>query len=112
MTAARNRCPNCGSPTTPNGHHVPTLAAFPLDAEQLVRLASFALNLWHVRTQLPGETIPSAEQLTLDLAAAVGVSLPTRQDRVAILANGTKVQTTLLPYGSKSIPARLDPETA
>jgi hypothetical protein len=79
-------------------------SSFPLDAEQLVRLAGFALNLWHVRTQKPGETIPSAEQLTLDLAAAVGVTLPTRQDQVAVLANGTKVQTKLLPYGADARP--------
>ncbi|MGU3664460.1 hypothetical protein ACLBX9_09780 [Methylobacterium sp. A49B] len=85
-------------------------SSFPLDAEQLVRLAGFALNLWHVRTQIPGETIPSREQLTLDLAAAVGVPLPTRQDQVAILPKGTKVQTKLLPYGSAPIPAALDRE--
>lgn len=112
MTSPRNRCPYCGSPTTPNGHHVPTPAAFPLNAEQLVRGAGFILGLWHVRTKLPGEAIPSTEQLTLDLATAVGVPLPTRQDQVAILANGTKVQTKLLPYGSALIPAARNPEAA
>ncbi|WP_267422709.1 hypothetical protein [Methylobacterium sp. GC_Met_2] len=110
MTGARNRCPYCGSPTTPNGHHVPAGSGFPFNAEQLVRFAGFVLSLWHKRTKLPGEAIPSAEQLTLDLAAAVGVPLPTRQDAVGILANGKKVQTKLLPYGSTSIPAALDRE--
>ncbi|WP_267355710.1 MULTISPECIES: hypothetical protein [unclassified Methylobacterium] len=110
MTGARNRCPYCGSPTTPSGHHVPTLSGFPLNAEQLVRGAGFILGLWHIRTKLPGEAIPSREQLTLDLAAAVGVPLPTRQDAVGILANGTKVQTKLLPYGAEPIPTVLDPE--
>lgn len=85
-------------------------SSFPLDAEQLVRAAGFILGLWHVRTKLPGEAIPSTEQLTLDLAAAVGVPLPTRQDQVAVLPNGTKVQTKLLPCGAASIPAVLDPE--
>lgn len=101
MTAARNRCPYCGSPTTPNGHHIPAPPAFPLNAEQIVRFAGFILSLWHVRTKLQGEQIPGRDQLTLDLAAAVGVRLPTRQDQVAVLPNGVKVQTKLLPYGAK-----------
>jgi hypothetical protein len=110
MTAARNRCPYCGSPTTPNGHHVLSAPGFPFNAEQLVRFAGFILGLWHIRTKLPGEAIKSREQLTLDLGAFVGVPLPTRQDQVAILPNGTKVKTKLLPYGSASIPAALDRE--
>ncbi len=41
---ARNRCPYCGSPTTPNGHHVPASAAFPIDAEQIVRGLGFLIT--------------------------------------------------------------------
>ena len=110
MTAARNRCPYCGAPTKPNGHHVPTPSGSVFTAEQWVRFAGFVLGLWRQVTQKPGEVIPSTEQLTLDLAAAVGVPLPTRQDQVAILANGTKVQTKLLPYGATSIPGALERE--
>lgn len=84
----------------------------PFDAEQLVRLYGFILGLWHTRTKLPGEVIPSTERLTLDLAEAVGVELPTRQDVVGIRPNGTTVQTSLLPYGAEPIPAALAPETA
>lgn len=84
----------------------------PFDAEQIVRGAGFILGLWHARTKLPGEAIPSTERLTLDLAEAVGVELPTRQDVVGIRPNGTTVQTSLLPYGAEPIPAALDPETA
>ena len=85
-------------------------AAFPLSAEQLVRGAGFILGLWHIRTKLPGEQIPSAEQLTLNLAAAVGVALPTHQHQVAILPNGKKVQTTLAP--ARAIPKPVIPEDA
>lgn len=84
----------------------------PFDAEQLVRLYGFILGLWHKRTKLPGEQIPSTERVTLDLAEAVGVELPTRQFVVGIRPNGTTVQTSLLPYGAEPIPAALDPETA
>lgn len=84
----------------------------PFDAEQLVRLYGFILGLWHARTKLPGEAIPSTERLTLDLAEAVGVELPTRQDVVGIRPNGTTVQTSLLPYDAEPIPAALDRETA
>ena len=84
----------------------------PFDAEQLVRLYGFILGLWHARTKLPGEAIPSTERVTLDLAEAVGVDLPTRQDVVGIRPKGTTVQTSLLPYGAETIPAALDRETA
>ncbi|MBP2494664.1 hypothetical protein ABID82_007293 [Methylobacterium sp. PvP062] len=84
----------------------------PFDAEQLVRLYGFILGLWHKRTKLKGEQIPSTERVTLDLAEAVGIELPTRQDVVGIRPNGTTVQTSLLPYGAEPIPAALDPETA
>lgn len=84
----------------------------PFDAEQLVRLCGYVLGLWHKRTKLQGEQIPSTERLTLDLAEAVGVELPTRQDVVGIRPNGTTVQTSLLPYGAEPIPAALAPETA
>ncbi|WP_426315547.1 hypothetical protein ACN9MF_11540 [Methylobacterium fujisawaense] len=84
----------------------------PFDAEQLVRLYGFILGLWHKRTKLQGEAIPSTERLTLDLAEAVGVELPTRQDVVGIRPNGTTVKSSLLPYGAEPIPAALDPETA
>lgn len=77
----------------------------PFDAEQLVRLYGFVLGLWHARTQLPGEATPSTERLTLDLAEAVGVELPTRQDVIGIRPNGTTVHTSLLPYGAEPIPA-------
>jgi len=110
MTASPNRCPYCGSPTTTAGHHIPAPPAFPLTAEQLVRGAGFILGLWHIRTKLPGEQIPSAEQLTLNLAAAVGVPLPTHQHQVAILPNGKKVQTTLAP--PRAIPTSGTPEGA
>lgn len=112
MTSVRNRCPYCGSPTTPNGHHVPTPAAFPLDAEQLVRGAGFLITLVRQVIAKPGEAIPSAERLTLDLGAAMGVALPVREDVTAFLPGGATVQSGLLPYGATSIPARLDPETA
>ncbi|MCJ2143692.1 hypothetical protein [Methylobacterium sp. E-066] len=110
MTASRNCCPYCGSPTTTAGHHIPSPSAFPLSAEQLVRGAGFILGLWHIRTKLPGEQVPSAEQLTLNLAAAVGVALPTHQHQVAILPNGKKVQTTLAP--PRAIPTPGIPEDA
>ncbi|MCJ2020586.1 hypothetical protein MKK84_24685 [Methylobacterium sp. E-065] len=110
MTAARNRCPYCGSPTTPNGHHVPMPSGSVFTAEQWIRFSGFVLGLWRQVAKKPGEAIPSTEQLTLDLAAAVGVPLPTRQDQVAILANGTTVQTKLLPYGAASMPAAHDQE--
>ena len=111
MTGARNRCPYCGSPTTPNGHHVPT-PVFPLDAEQIVRGLGFLVALARQVLAKPGEAIPSAERLTLDLGAAMGVPLPTRQDGVAVTPGGITVRSSLLPYGAASIPARLDPETA
>ena len=97
---ARNRCPYCGSPTTPNGCHVPTSSVFPLDAEQLVRGAGFLVTLAREVLAKPGEAIPSAERLTLDLGEAMGVPLPTRQDGVAVTPGGITVRSSLLPYGA------------
>ncbi|MCJ2051695.1 hypothetical protein [Methylobacterium sp. J-070] len=110
MTAARNRCPYCGSPTTPNGHHVPTPSGSVFTAEQWVRGLGFFGGLLLAYLKRPGEAVRSAERLTLDLGDVMGVPLPTRQDQVTILPNGTKVQTKLLPYGAASIPAALDRE--
>lgn len=100
MTAARNHCHYCGSPTTPNGHHVPTPAASPLDAEQIVRGLGFLVTLARQVLAKPGETIPSAERLTLDLGTAMGVTLPTRQEQVAVTPQGATVKSGLLPYGA------------
>lgn len=110
MTASPNRCTYCGSPTTTAGHHIPTPPASVFTAEQWVRGLGFFGGLLLAYCKRPGEAVASTERLTLDLGAAMGVPLPTRQDRVAILPNGTKVQTKLLPPGSVSIPANLDRE--
>ena len=112
MTGARNRCPYCGSPTTPNGHHVPTPAAFPLDAEQIVRGLGFLITLARQILAKPGEAVPPEERVTLDLGKAMGVPLPVREEAVAFLPGGATVQSGLLPYGSKPMPARLSPEVA
>ena len=110
MTLAANRCPYCGSPTTPNGHHVPTPSAFPLDAEQIVRGAGFLITLVRQVLAKPGEAIPSAERLTLDLGKAMGVPLPVREEATAFGPGGTRIQSGLLPYGAASIPAALKRE--
>lgn len=84
----------------------------PLDAEQLVRGAGFLITLWRKVLAKPGEAIPSAERLTLDLGNAMGVPLPTRSDTVAIVPGGATVRSGLLPYGAEPIPAALASETA
>jgi len=112
MTATRNRCPYCGSPTTPNGQHMPARPAFPLDAEQLVRGAGFFAGLIVQRLKKPGEAVPNAERLTLDLGEAMGVPLPTKDGTVAYVAGGRTVKTTLLPYGMRPTSAAHDPEVA
>ncbi|MGU3664433.1 hypothetical protein ACLBX9_09645 [Methylobacterium sp. A49B] len=83
-----------------------------LDAEQLVRGAGFLITLWRKVLRKEGETIPSAERLTLDLGEAMGVPLPTREGVVSITPQGTTVKSGLLPYRAKPIPAVLDPEAA
>lgn len=110
MTASPNRCPYCGSPTTTAGHHIPAPPPFPFDAEQLVRGAAFLVTLWRQVHRKEGETIPSADRLTLDLGAAMGVPPPVREDAVAFVPGGARVQSGLLPYGAASIPAALDRE--
>jgi len=112
MTPHPNRCPYCGSPTTTTGHHIPAPPPFPLDAEQIVRCLGFLVTLARQVIAKPGEAIPSVDRLTLDLGAAMGVHLPTRQDGVAVTPGGTTVRSGLLPYGATSIPAALDRETA
>ncbi len=110
MTELRNRCSCCGSPITTAGHHIPTPPLFPLDAEQLVRGAGFFAGLVIARLQKPGESIPTAERLTLDLGEAMGVPLPTKDGTIAFVAGGQQVKTTLLPYGAVPQPAVRDPE--
>ena len=108
-----DRCDLCGGPVAPlGGCHLPTPApaAFPLDAEQLVRGAGFLITLLRQVLAKDGEAIPSAERLTLDLGSAMGVPLPTRQEAVAITPTGVTVKSGLLPYGAASISAVLDPE--
>jgi len=82
-----------------------------LDAEQIVRGAGFLITLLRGVVKKPGEAIPPADRLTLDLGKAMGVPLPVREEATAFLPNGTRVQSGLLPYGAASIPAALDPET-
>lgn len=84
----------------------------PLDAEQLVRGVGFLITLWRKVLAKPGEAIPSAERLTLDLGEAMGVALPTRQGVVAIVPGGKTIRSGLMPYGAAPIPAAIDRETA
>lgn len=84
----------------------------PLDAEQLVRGAGFLITLWRKVLAKPGEAIPSAERLTLDLGEAMGVPLPTREGVVAIVPGGKTIRSGLMPYGAAPTPAALDRETA
>lgn len=82
-----------------------------LDAEQIVRGAGFLITLWRKVLRKEGEAVPDADRLTLDLGEAMGVALPTRDEAVSITPRGATVKSGLLPYGSKPIPARFDPET-
>lgn len=83
----------------------------PFDAEQIVRGAGYLITLLRQCVKKDGEAVPSADRLTCDLAAVMGVPLPTRDDAVSITPRGVTIKAGLLPYGSKSISARLDPET-
>ena len=79
-----------------------------LDAEQVVRGAGFLITLLRGVVKKPGEAIPSADRLTLDLGKAMGVPLPVREEVTAFLPNGATVQSGLQPYGAAPITAVLD----
>lgn len=87
-----------------------TLGRSALDAEQLVRGAGYLVTLLRKVVKREGEAIPDADRLTLELGKAMGVPLPTRDDAVSITPRGATIKSGLLPYGSKPIPARLEPE--
>ena len=84
--------------------------SFPLDAEQIVRDAGFLITLVRQVLAKPGDAIPSAERLTLNLGKAMGVTLPVHEEATAFGPGGTRIQSDLLPYGATSIPAVLDRE--